>query len=160
MIVVDSGPLVAIADAGDQDHERCLAAFAELREPLLIPSPVLGEVGYMVHRQIGSPGEARFLRSQDDGAFALASLAFTDVHRMAELIETYADLHLGTVDAAVIAVAERLRVTTIANSGPAAFHHRAVTSHRCVSAASRLTLSISRLSVWVPTTLLDEAPGV
>ncbi len=114
MIVVDSGPLVAIADAGDQDHERCLAAFAELREPLLILSPVLGEVGYMVHRQIGSPGEARFLRSLDDGAFALASLTFTDVHRMAELIETYADLHLGTMDAAVIAVAERLRITTIA----------------------------------------------
>jgi predicted nucleic acid-binding protein len=33
---------------------------------------------------------------------------------MAELIETYADLRLGTVDASVIATAERLGTTTIA----------------------------------------------
>ena len=33
---------------------------------------------------------------------------------MAELIETYADLGLGTVDASVIATAERLDVPTIA----------------------------------------------
>ena len=97
----------------------------------------------MVHRQIGSPGEARFLRSLDNGAFALASLTFADVHHMAELIETYADLHLGTVDASVIAVAERLRVTTIATLDRPAFHRRAATSHRCVSLLPRLSLSIS-----------------
>lgn len=33
---------------------------------------------------------------------------------MAELIETYADLRLGTVDASVIATAERLGAATIA----------------------------------------------
>jgi len=114
VIVIDSGPLVAIADATDEDHELCIAAFADLREPLLIPAPVLGEVGYMVQRQIGSPGEARYLRSLDNGAFALAPLTFADLHRMADLIDTYADLHLGTVDASVIALAERLGVTTIA----------------------------------------------
>lgn len=88
MIVIDSGPLVAIADATDEDHELCIAAFADLREPLLIPAPVLGEVGYMVQRQIGSPGEARFLRSLDNGAFALAPLTFADLHRMADLIDS------------------------------------------------------------------------
>jgi uncharacterized protein len=33
---------------------------------------------------------------------------------MAELIETYADLRLGTIDASVIATAERLGLTSIA----------------------------------------------
>lgn len=33
---------------------------------------------------------------------------------MAELVETYIDLPLGIVDAAVIAIAERLRLTEIA----------------------------------------------
>jgi uncharacterized protein len=37
-----------------------------------------------------------------------------DLARMSELIETYADLRLGTVDASVIATAERLGATTIA----------------------------------------------
>ncbi len=35
---------------------------------------------------------------------------------MAELVETYIDLPLGIVDAAVIAIAERLRLTEIAES--------------------------------------------
>jgi predicted nucleic acid-binding protein len=33
---------------------------------------------------------------------------------MAELIETYADLRLGTIDASVVAAAARLGMTTIA----------------------------------------------
>jgi len=34
--------------------------------------------------------------------------------RIAELVAKYADLPLGTVDASVVAAAERLRVTTVA----------------------------------------------
>jgi predicted nucleic acid-binding protein len=37
-----------------------------------------------------------------------------DLHRMADLMETYADLRIGMVDAAVIATAERLECRTIA----------------------------------------------
>jgi predicted nucleic acid-binding protein len=37
-----------------------------------------------------------------------------DIRRMAELVETYVDLPLGIVDAAVIAIAERLQLTEIA----------------------------------------------
>jgi len=37
-----------------------------------------------------------------------------DYTRAAHLVEQYADLPLGAVDAAVIAVAERLRVTEVA----------------------------------------------
>jgi len=33
---------------------------------------------------------------------------------VAELVETYADLHLGGVDASILAVAERLGITEIA----------------------------------------------
>lgn len=44
----------------------------------------------------------------------LYPLQADDLTRMAELIETYADLRLGTVDASVIATAERLGAATIA----------------------------------------------
>jgi predicted nucleic acid-binding protein len=37
-----------------------------------------------------------------------------DIQRMTELVDTYADLPLGAVDAAVIAVAERLGATDVA----------------------------------------------
>ena len=108
---------------------------------LPIPSPVLGEVGYMVHRQIGSSGEARFLRSLDNGAFALASLTFADVHRMAELIETHADLHPGHCGRLGHRTCRTFLGHHDRNSRPAAFHHRAaghVTSLRfgCFQAES------------------------
>ena len=41
-------------------------------------------------------------------------LAAEDTDRMAELVDTYADLRLGGVDASVVAVAERLNVATVA----------------------------------------------
>jgi uncharacterized protein len=49
----------------------------------------------------------------DDG-FHVAELEDQDIRRMAKLVETYRDLPLGIVDAAVIAIAERLRLTEIA----------------------------------------------
>jgi hypothetical protein len=55
-----------------------------------------------------------FLRSFGRREFELAPLCVEDTERMAELVETYASLSLGGVDAAVIAIAERLNVATIA----------------------------------------------
>jgi uncharacterized protein len=44
----------------------------------------------------------------------VAELVDHDVSRMAELVETYLDLPPGIVDAAVVAIAERLQLTEIA----------------------------------------------
>jgi len=45
-----------------------------------------------------------------------------ELERMAELVETYADFPLGTTDAAVIAVAERLGIVEIATLDRRHFH--------------------------------------
>jgi predicted nucleic acid-binding protein len=37
LIVIDTGPLVAAADADDQDHDRCVAMFRAARRPWLVP---------------------------------------------------------------------------------------------------------------------------
>src|SRR5438445_5756948 len=47
------------------------------------------------------------------GEFRLEALTGPDLDRMAELVETYADLPLGTVDASVVALAERLGLTSV-----------------------------------------------
>jgi predicted nucleic acid-binding protein len=49
-------------------------------------------------------------------------LELDDLRRMADLMDTYADLPLGTVDAAVITAAERLGITTIATLDRRHFH--------------------------------------
>jgi hypothetical protein len=56
----------------------------------------------------------RFLGDIAAGSFALEPVQPDDLLRMAELVAQYHDLPLGTVDASVIATAERLRVMEIA----------------------------------------------
>lgn len=55
-----------------------------------------------------------FLRSLADGDLTVAELSKADYGRVAELVEQYADLPLGTMDAAVITLAERLDVAEVA----------------------------------------------
>jgi uncharacterized protein len=58
--------------------------------------------------------ESLFLRSLADGEFTTVDLTAADFARMAELVVTYGSLPLGTTDASVVAVAERLKVSEIA----------------------------------------------
>ena len=74
-------------------------------------TPVLGEIGYLLQSRVGPQAEVTFLKSFGDDGFHIAELEDQDIPRMAELVETYIDLPLGIVDAAVIAIAERLRLT-------------------------------------------------
>ena len=68
----------------------------------------------MVGRIGGTDAEARLLRELEASSLGFEPFQPGDLDRVAELIETYADLRLGTVDASVIAIAERLGATTIA----------------------------------------------
>lgn len=67
-----------------------------------------------MRKQLGTIAEASFLRELARNPLELVALEPDDVVRMAELIERYADLRLGTVDASVVATAERFGATVIA----------------------------------------------
>lgn len=81
---------------------------------MLVPGPVVAEVGYLIAREAGARVEAAFLQSLADGDFEPVDLTRADYARMAELVEQYANLPLGTTDASVVAVAERLDVAEVA----------------------------------------------
>lgn len=114
MISLDTGVIVAMGNRRDDDHERCTELLTTTVEPLVLPEPLLVEVGYMLGSRAGAWVEANFLRDVADGAYTLESVLHADVVRAADLVEHYADLPLGTADAFVVAVAERLGVTRIA----------------------------------------------
>ena len=85
-----------------------------LAGPLTVPQLVVTEVAYLLETRLGSDAEVRFL-----GDLAAGNLIPEPVHagdwiRIAELVAEYRDLPLGTVDASVVATAERLRVTQLA----------------------------------------------
>ena len=56
----------------------------------------------------------KFLGDLADGAFTVEPVAAGDWLRIAELVARYRNLPLGTVDASVVATAERLGINEIA----------------------------------------------
>jgi uncharacterized protein len=114
MLLCDTGVLLAAGNRKDQAHQACVRLLREAQGPLLVPSPVLGEVGYLLQSRVGPQAEATFLKSFGGDGFQIAELQDQDIRRMAELVEAYLDLPLGIVDAAVIAIAERLQLIEIA----------------------------------------------
>ncbi len=117
MIICDTGPLVAAALSNDADHAACVRLFNDMHaagRDLLVPATVTAEVGYLLAREAGARVESLFLRSLAEADFAAVDLTAADYARMAGLVDTYGDLPLGTTDASVIAIAERLKLTDIA----------------------------------------------
>ncbi|MGH3948756.1 MAG: type II toxin-antitoxin system VapC family toxin [Pseudonocardiaceae bacterium] len=80
----------------------------------MLRTPVIAEVGYFLAREASADVESSFLRSLADGSFKPVELASAGYARMADLVDQYGDLPLGTTDAAVVALAERLDVDEIA----------------------------------------------
>lgn len=113
-LVLDTGPILALLDAGDPAHARCVALLDEVREDLVVPACVLVEVDYWTHKLLGSESWTVFVEDVASGAYRLEPLAVEDLVRAGELERRYPDLDLGLVDASVIALCERLGETKVA----------------------------------------------
>ncbi|HEX8857542.1 MAG TPA: PIN domain-containing protein [Actinomycetes bacterium] len=113
-MVVDAGPLYAYVDADDRHHRASLALLESHPGPLVVPSLVITEVAYLIDSRLGADAEVRFLGDLAAGAFAVEPVGPADWLRIAELVGRYRDLPLGTVDASVVAVGERLGITEVA----------------------------------------------
>ena len=107
-LVLDTGPLYASLDRRDADHLACRHLIERADEPLIIPAPVLGEVDYWVRKHLGSGVLVALLDDIDASAYQVADLVPQDYRRVREVCDRYADADIGFVDAAVLAVVERL----------------------------------------------------
>lgn len=114
MIVVDTSVLLGGTDADDDEHEACSRLLRAHAGALVVPGPVVAETSWMIESLLGPLAESRFVSSVARGEFAVTDLDREGYQRCAELIETYADLGLGLVDASVVAVAERLGLASVA----------------------------------------------
>jgi len=77
---------------------------------------VVTEVAYLVSTRLGPEAEVRFIGDLASGDLQVDPVAAGDWLRIAELVHTYRDLPLGTVDASVVAACERLNITTVATT--------------------------------------------
>lgn len=100
--------IVAAFDRDDDKHKACTALLADVREQRVVPSPVLVEVDHLLRRYTQNDSFVAVLDQVRRGALVIEDLTTADYERAAELLKTYADLKVGFVDCAVLAVTERL----------------------------------------------------
>lgn len=106
-LILDAGPLVALAD---RQEPRRAAILAELHaEPggLVVPAPVTAEVDFILGRRFGRGARIAFLADLAAGRFSVASLDPGDHADALELERRYADLDLGLADCSLVVLAAR-----------------------------------------------------
>lgn len=113
-LVLDTGPLYAALDRRDADHLACRRLIEEADEPLVVPAPVLVEVDYWVRKWLGIGVFVALLDDIANGAYQIEELLSADYARVREICDRYDDSDVGFVDAAVLAVVERLKEPKLA----------------------------------------------
>jgi len=111
--LVDTGILYAFADRKDKWHLRAASFIDESACRLVVPSTVLPETCYLLNTCIGQAAEIAFIRAIIDRELIVDQVTTADLIRVAELMVTYSDANIGMVDASLVAVAERLKVSKI-----------------------------------------------
>ena len=112
-VLLDTICLFALADASDRHHAQVLDVARDLSEPLILPLPVLPEITYLLASRLGHAAMRRFLAQLASSDAILEPIDRTDLRRIGDILEQYADSRLDFVDAAIIAIAERRQVTRI-----------------------------------------------
>jgi predicted nucleic acid-binding protein len=111
MILVDTGPLVALFEPQDELHERCKRTLRSLRAPLLTTLPVLTEAFHILSPEsIGSNRLRDFVANDGLRPWFFGPDSLT---RAFELMEQYADHPMDLADASLIAAGEELRTRQI-----------------------------------------------
>ncbi len=114
MLIIDTGPLVAVADADDPDHGACDALLDTEPGPLVTTALVIAEAGFLIDRQVGPDAETALVADVAEGRILVDTLTAGDWQRTLDLVRSYNDLPLGVTDASLIALAERHRAERIA----------------------------------------------
>jgi len=113
-LIVDAGPLYAAYDADDAEHVRCRRLLEGYPGLVLVPILVVTEVAYLLGTKVGVESEVRFLGDLAAGELMPEQVEAGDWMRIAALVAAYGDLPLGSVDASIVAAAERLGAGTLA----------------------------------------------
>lgn len=106
--IADTGAIYALIDSSDGWHDRVLKWWSSVRTRIVVPSPVVPEVCYLLGKRISANAELAFVQSAQEGEFHVVHPSFEDEARALELMASFITLPLGYVDAIVMAMAESL----------------------------------------------------
>ena len=129
MILVDTGPLVALFDPADADHQRCVDQLREIEQPIATTVPVLTEAFHLLRP--ASVGARRLMDFVADEGLRVLFLEDDSLARAFQLMAQYADAPMDLADASLVAMAERLELQSVFTIDRNHFHsYRIQRGHR------------------------------
>ena len=111
MILVDTGPLVALFDPADAWHTRCLGQLKKIREPLCTTLPVLTEAFHLLAPD--SPGSSGLMSFVGDAGLDVWPMDTANLTRAFELMERYSNVPMDFADASLVVAAETLNARKV-----------------------------------------------
>lgn len=116
-LLVDTGPLYALADKSEPDHKKVKTFFESQRELLIVPWAILPELAYLLSDRIGPQAELAMVHSLNQKELTIEGINQKDMVRCEQILSDYPDF--GLVDSITMAMAERLKIKQIVT-----FDHR------------------------------------
>lgn len=112
MILVDTGPLVALFDPKDPDHFHCKKIIKGIGQISLVTTlAVLDEAFHML--QPDSKGSQQLINFIVGGYMEIDYIDDAVLHRAFELMDQYADRPMDFADATIIAIAENRKTKDV-----------------------------------------------
>jgi predicted nucleic acid-binding protein len=110
-ILADTGPLVALLDAEDADHARCVAAARQLQGVLVTTWAVITEAFYLLWPD--AQAQDALLTKVESGDVLIEELGAEDIGGIRGLLRKYHDLSMDLADATLVYVGDRHGLDTV-----------------------------------------------
>lgn len=111
MILIDTGPIVALFDKDDRYHSLCLDVLKTIREPLMTTWPVLTECFYLLNFSWEAQESLWVFLLR--GGINVYPIEKEDILRCRDLMKQYSDLPMDLADATLVALADSLDILKI-----------------------------------------------
>ena len=109
VILTDTGPLVALINRNDPNHQICMAAARGLSGNRMTTTwPCFTEAMYLLHRAAGHRAQAALWELLRVDLLVPHEIAPEERERMSQLMKKYSDQPMDLADASIVAAAEHL----------------------------------------------------
>ncbi|HUY88953.1 MAG TPA: hypothetical protein VMV10_09485 [Pirellulales bacterium] len=110
-ILIDTGPLVAVASRSDSFHQLCIETLGALSPPLFTCWPVLTEAAWLLRNQ-GAALDKLF-EAFEAGLFEPLALDGAAIEPIARFMRRYRNVGAQLADAALVYLADREGIRTV-----------------------------------------------
>lgn len=112
--LTDTGPIVAMIDPNDKNHDACWAAMRNLPyDGMITPAACLVEILYLLGKAGGHALQSKVWAMIAAGALQPRPETVAECVKAGRLMESYSDIPMDYADAVLVVAADALKTDTI-----------------------------------------------